>query len=177
MNAFSRGNCSTIFPSVGRHASNPEKLLAGSKFREGRAVGPQLYRLKSKTDKLAGCRFGLLGQIRLLKRGEVKIYNLFANGSGLLSRCHNAVDVDLNFNFWIFPVGHMSSLVQPTGDRKPPQGAWQIGRSDSGRRKGAGINGLLVGDSAVQFDKIDQHHPVRRLTVVFGLGKKGALVG
>ena len=28
-----------------------------------------------------------------------------------------------------------------------------------------------------EFDKIDQHQPVGRLTVVFGFGKKGALVG
>jgi hypothetical protein len=49
--------------------------------------------------------------------------------------------------------------------------------SGSSRRKGAGINGLFFSGSAVQFDKVDQHHPVRRLTVVFGLGKNGTLVG
>jgi hypothetical protein len=46
-----------------------------------------------------------------------------------------------------------------------------------GSGEGARINGLLVGRSGVQFDKIDQHRFVRRLTVVFGLGKNGALVG
>src|ERR1700675_4687950 len=33
----------------------------------------------------------------------------------------------------------------------------QIRHSGSGRRKGTGIDKLLVGGSAVQFDKIDQH--------------------
>jgi hypothetical protein len=45
--------------------------------------------------------------------------------------------------------------------------------SGSGWRKGARIDGRLF---AVQFDKIDQHYPVRRLTIVVGLGKQGALV-
>ena len=56
-------------------------------------------------------------------------------------------------------------------------GNCQIGKSGSGRRKGTGINGFLLSGSAVQRDKVDQHHPVRRLTVVFGFGENGALVG
>ena len=48
--------------------------------------------------------------------------------------------------------------------------------SGSSRRKGARIDGLLVGNSTVQFDKVDQHQPVRRLTIFFGFGKQGALV-
>jgi hypothetical protein len=77
------------------------------------------------------------------------------------------------------PVMHRSTVAEnysnPRG--RPPEEAWQISGSGSGRRKGTGINGLLVGGSAVQFDKVDQHHPIRRLTVVFGFGKNGALVG
>src|SRR5450759_5087997 len=71
-----------------------------------------------------------------------------------------------------------NTQAQPEGERKPnsPRGNCQISKSGSGRRKGAGINGLLVSGSAVQFDKVDQHQPVRRLTVVFGLGKS-TLVG
>jgi hypothetical protein len=45
--------------------------------------------------------------------------------------------------------------------------------SGSGWRKGARIDGTLF---AVQFDKIDQHQPIRRLTIVVGLGKQGILV-
>jgi hypothetical protein len=40
----------------------------------------------------------------------------------------------------------------------------------SGWQKGARVDGRLF---AVQFDKIDQHQPVRRLTIVVGLGKQG----
>ena len=43
--------------------------------------------------------------------------------------------------------------------------------------EGARVNRLLVGLTAVQFDKVDQRQSVRRLAVVFGLGKQGALVG
>jgi hypothetical protein len=49
--------------------------------------------------------------------------------------------------------------------------------SGSSWRKGARIDGLLVGNSIVQFDKIDQHQPVSRLTIFVGFGKQGALVG
>jgi hypothetical protein len=55
--------------------------------------------------------------------------------------------------------------------------AWLFSKSGSGRRKGAGINGLLVSGFAVQFDKVDQNQRVSRLIVVFGLGKNGTLVG
>ena len=46
----------------------------------------------------------------------------------------------------------------------------------STRRKGARINRLPVSGFAVQFDKIDQHQPVRRLTILLGRSKLGALV-
>jgi len=46
----------------------------------------------------------------------------------------------------------------------------------STRRKGARINRLLVSGFAVQFDKIDQHQPVRRLTILLGRSKLCALV-
>jgi hypothetical protein len=59
--------------------------------------------------------------------------------------------------------------------KEPREGNCQIGKSGSGRRKGARID-LLVGLTAVQFDKIDQHQPVRRLAIVLRLGKQGALV-
>ena len=55
-------------------------------------------------------------------------------------------------------------------------GNCQIGKSGSARRKGARIDRLLVGLTAVQFDKIDQHQSVRRLTIVLRVGKQGALV-
>jgi hypothetical protein len=45
--------------------------------------------------------------------------------------------------------------------------------SGSGRWKDAQIDWRLF---AVQFDKIDPHQPVRRLTIFVGLGKQGALV-
>ena len=51
------------------------------------------------------------------------------------------------------------------------------GGSGSGRRKGAGINGLFVGGSAVQFDEVDEHQTVRGLAAVFGFGKNSALIG
>ncbi len=41
--------------------------------------------------------------------------------------------------------------------------------SGSGRWKDAQIDGRLF---AVQFDKIDQHQPVRRLTIVIRLGAR-----
>src|SRR6266436_3800547 len=53
----------------------------------------------------------------------------------------------------------------------------KFSKSGSGRRKGAWVDRWLVGLTAVQFDKVDQHQPVRRLAVGFGLGKQGALVG
>jgi hypothetical protein len=46
--------------------------------------------------------------------------------------------------------------------------------SGSSWRKGARIDGRFF---AVQFDKIDQHQPVSRLTIFVGFGKQGALVG
>jgi hypothetical protein len=46
-----------------------------------------------------------------------------------------------------------------------------LSKSGAARRKGAWIDGLLVGNAAVQFDKVDQHQSVRGLTIVFGLGK------
>jgi hypothetical protein len=54
-------------------------------------------------------------------------------------------------------------------------GNCQISKSGSGGWKGARID-LLVGLTAVQFDKIDQHQPVRRLTIFPRLSKQGALV-
>jgi hypothetical protein len=36
---------------------------------------------------------------------------------------------------------------------------------------------LLVDLAGVQFDKVDQHQPVRRLTIIFGLGKQDTLLG
>ena len=62
-----------------------------------------------------------------------------------------------------------------TEARIPGVGNCQISKSGSGGRKGARID-LLVGLAAVQFDKIDQHQPVRRLTIFLRLGKQGALV-
>jgi hypothetical protein len=55
--------------------------------------------------------------------------------------------------------------------KEPREGNCQIGKSGSGRRKGARIDRLLVGITDVQFDKIDQQQSVRGLIVVFGLGK------
>jgi hypothetical protein len=69
----------------------------------------------------------------------------------------------------------LSARVSKLGQHAPfPRG---IGKSGSGRRKGARIYGLLaVGLAAVQFDKIDQQQSVRWLIIVFGLGKQGTLV-
>jgi hypothetical protein len=55
--------------------------------------------------------------------------------------------------------------------KEPREGNCQMGKSGSGRRKGARIDRLLVGITDVQFDEIDQQQSVRRLIVVFGLGK------
>ncbi len=55
-------------------------------------------------------------------------------------------------------------------------GNCQISKSGTVRRKGARIDSLLVGLTDVQFDEVDQHQPVGRLTIVFRLGKQGELV-
>jgi hypothetical protein len=43
-------------------------------------------------------------------------------------------------------------------------------------RRCSRIDGRLVSRFAVQFDKVNQHQPVRRLTAIFDLGKHGTLV-
>jgi hypothetical protein len=53
----------------------------------------------------------------------------------------------------------------------------QISKSGSGRRKAAGVDGLLISGFAVQFDKVDQQQPVRWTAAIFGLAKQGNLVG
>jgi hypothetical protein len=45
-------------------------------------------------------------------------------------------------------------------------GCWKFAQPDR----------FLISGFAVQFDKVDQYQPVRRLTAIFGLGKHGALV-
>jgi hypothetical protein len=72
--------------------------------------------------------------------------------------------------------GHSPPRGGISARQSAPRPNCQIGKSGSGRRKGARTDRLLVGLTAVQFDEVDQHQAVRRLTIVLRLGKQGALV-
>jgi hypothetical protein len=70
----------------------------------------------------------------------------------------------------------LATLLAATSAFAQNSPAGKISKSGSGRRKGARIDGMLVGLNAVQFHKVDQHQPVGRLTIFLRLGKQGALV-